>query len=202
MSRQCAIIKDSIVDIDNRFSEVFLFFSLFNYEFSLENRLIDIFSNHFSSHSLNRKSDYNVKSYLLKLNSITLQASSDPHLVIVVIDASIKNQVATSISHVHIHNRLVIKTTHHAVNIMSTEAKLFAINMVLIKLPIFLMSNVSLLLWIPSTLPKEYLIHHPIHIKFIQQQYLVNSESFSKNIVTIPLSFGIVLVIANGYFTT
>ena len=74
MPRQCAIIKGSIVDMDNRFNKVFLSFSLFNYEFLLGNRLIDIFSNHFSFHSLNKKSNHNIKSYLLKLNSITLQA--------------------------------------------------------------------------------------------------------------------------------
>ena len=127
MPRQCAIIKGSIVDMDNRFNKVFLSFSLFNYEFLLGNRLIDIFSNHFSFHSLNKKSNHNIKSYLLKLNSITLQALWDSYLVIVIIDVSIKNQVATLISHVHIYDRLVIKTIHHIVNIMSTEAKLFVI---------------------------------------------------------------------------
>jgi len=29
------------------------------------------------------------------------------------------------------------------------------------------MSNISLSSWIPFTLPKKYLIHHPIYIKFI-----------------------------------
>ena len=125
--RQWIIIKGSIVDIDNRFNEVFPSFSPFNYEFSSGNRLIDIFPNYFSFHSLNRKSEYNVKSHLLKLNNITLHMSSDPHLVVVVTDVSIKNQVAMFISHVHIHDRLVIKTVHHAVNITSTEAELFTI---------------------------------------------------------------------------
>ena len=127
MPRQWVIIKGLIVDINNRFNKVFLSFSLFNYEFLLGNRLINIFSNHFSFHYLNRKSNYNIESYLLKLNSITLQVSSDPHSVVVITNASIKNQVATSISHVHIHNRPVIKTTYRIVNVISTEAKLFAI---------------------------------------------------------------------------
>ena len=72
--------------MNNRFNKVFLSFSLFNYEFSLGNKLIDVFSNYFSFYSLNRKSNHNVKSHLLKLNSITLQASSNPHLVVVVTD--------------------------------------------------------------------------------------------------------------------
>ena len=42
-------------------------------------------------------------------------------------NASIKNNVATSILHIYLHNRLIIKTIHHIVNITTIEAKLFAI---------------------------------------------------------------------------
>jgi len=42
-------------------------------------------------------------------------------------DTSIKNNIATSISHVHIHNKPITKTLYHAVNVMSTEAELFVI---------------------------------------------------------------------------
>ena len=91
MHRQQTIIKDLIVDMDNRFNEVFSSFSLFNCEFSSGNRLIDIFPNHFLFHSLNRKSNHSIKSHLCNLDSITLQVSSDLHLVVVMSDASIKN---------------------------------------------------------------------------------------------------------------
>ena len=113
--------------MDNRFNKIILFFSSFNCEFSLGNRLIDIFPNHFSFHSLNRKNDYNVKSQLYKLNSITLQTLLDPHSVIVIIDASIKNQIAMLISHVDIHNSSVIKIIYHTVNVIFTKAELFTI---------------------------------------------------------------------------
>ena len=46
---------------------------------------------------------------------------------LVITDASIKNNVAISIAHVHICNKPVVKTLHHAVNINSMEAELFAI---------------------------------------------------------------------------
>ena len=46
---------------------------------------------------------------------------------LVITDVSIKNNVATSIAHIYIHNRPVIKTLHHTVNVNSMEAKLFAI---------------------------------------------------------------------------
>ena len=51
----------------------------------------------------------------------------DSNSVVIISDASIKNNVTTSISHIHLHSNDVKKTIHHAVNITSTEAKLFAI---------------------------------------------------------------------------
>jgi len=42
-------------------------------------------------------------------------------------DISIKNDIATSISHTHVHNKPLIKTLHYMVYITSSEAKLFAI---------------------------------------------------------------------------
>ena len=70
--RQCLNIKGSIIDINNRFNKVFPSFSFFNSEFSSKNRLIDIFSNHFSFHLLNKKCENKVKNYLYKLENITL----------------------------------------------------------------------------------------------------------------------------------
>ena len=54
-------------------------------------------------------------------------SSEDPSYALAVTDASIKNDMAISIMHIHIHNRLVVKTIYHAVNVISIEAKLFAI---------------------------------------------------------------------------
>ena len=62
-----------------------------------------------------------------QLNEMTLQLLSSPNSAIVITDASIKNNIATSISHIHIHNHPLIKMVHHAVYITSTEAELFAI---------------------------------------------------------------------------
>jgi len=45
----------------------------------------------------------------------------------VVTDTSIKNNVATSIAYIHVCDKPVIKTIHHAVNVLTTEAELFAI---------------------------------------------------------------------------
>ena len=53
--------------------------------------------------------------------------SSDPSYALVITDTSIKNNVATSITHKHVYDKPVIKTLHHIVNVTATEAELFAI---------------------------------------------------------------------------
>jgi len=58
---------------------------------------------------------------------MTLQLSSSLHTAIIVTDASIKNDIATSISHVHICDHPLTKMVHHTAFITSTEAELFAI---------------------------------------------------------------------------
>ena len=46
---------------------------------------------------------------------------------VIILDTSIKNQVAILIAYIHVHDNPIIKNLHHIVNITSTEAKLFAI---------------------------------------------------------------------------
>ena len=48
-------------------------------------------------------------------------------LALVITDASIKNDIAMSISHIHSANHPLIKTVHHASFVTSSEAELFAI---------------------------------------------------------------------------
>ena len=115
------------MNIDNRFNKILPSFSSFNHKFSLGNRLIDVFPNCFSFHSLNRKSKNSIKNHLHNFENVTLQALLNPHTVVVVLDASIRNCVATSIVHVYAHDSPIIKTIHHTVNITSTEAELFVI---------------------------------------------------------------------------
>ena len=58
---------------------------------------------------------------------MTLCCFSKHHTALVITDASIKNDIATSILHIHSFNRPIIKTVHHASFVTSTEAELFAI---------------------------------------------------------------------------
>jgi len=58
---------------------------------------------------------------------MVLRISPSHQTVLVVTDASIKNDIATSISHVHIADKPLTKTIHHVVFVTSTEAELFTI---------------------------------------------------------------------------
>jgi len=121
------MINGPIVDIDNRFNEVFPSFDLFNKEFSLGSCLIDIFHSHFLFHCSNKQSNQGIKSHIHLLDNITIKSTSDPSYALVVLNASIKNNIAISISHVHVHDKPVIKMIYHVVKITIMEAKLFAI---------------------------------------------------------------------------
>ena len=52
---------------------------------------------------------------------------ADLKTAVVVSDITIKNQVTTSIAHIHSFNNPIIKTHHYTINIISTEAELFVI---------------------------------------------------------------------------
>jgi len=58
---------------------------------------------------------------------VVIESSSLQSTAIIAMDASIKNNIAISILHMHILNQPLIKTLHHAVFVTSSEAKLFAI---------------------------------------------------------------------------
>jgi len=122
-AKQRLRLKSPLIDVDDKRNEFFLSFSFFNKEFKPGDRLIDLFSDRFSFHF--RSS--NTKKHIEKLDEIALRASSNPSSTIIMSDASIKNHVATSISHIHSFNKPVIKTEHRAINVTTTEAELFAI---------------------------------------------------------------------------
>ena len=56
-----------------------------------------------------------------------LQISSSLSMALVITDASIKNDIATSISHIYLANHPLIKIVHYATFITSIETELFAI---------------------------------------------------------------------------
>ena len=113
--------------MDNCFNKVFPLFDPLNSEFSPRCRIINNFSSHFSFHSFSKCKEDNLKSCVHRLDEFAIKSSNNPSYALVITDASIKNNIAILILHIHIHNKPITKILHHVVNIMSTEAKLFTI---------------------------------------------------------------------------
>ena len=124
-NRQYSLIKGYLVDITNRFNKCFLSFIPLHSEFSPRLRVIYNFSDCISFNVCNKEKDN--KSCAHQLDNMVLESSSSSFTTIIVFNASIKNNVVTSISHMHINNKPLTKMIYHVVHITSIEAELFAI---------------------------------------------------------------------------
>jgi len=124
-NRQQSLVKGHLVVSANRVNECFPSFNPLNSEFYPGLRVIDSFSDCISFNLFNKEKDD--KSCTQLLDEMVLESSSSSSVAIIASDASIKNNVAISIAYIHTHDKLLIKTIHHAVNITSTKAELFAI---------------------------------------------------------------------------
>ena len=58
---------------------------------------------------------------------MVIELSLSQSIAIITMDTSIKNDIATFISHIHISNHPLTKTLHYTAFVTSSEAKLFAI---------------------------------------------------------------------------
>jgi len=121
------MIKGPIIDVDNRFNKVFPVFDPHNKEISSGSQIINIFPSQFSFHFSNKSSKNNLIAYSHQLDELTIVFSLDSSYTLVVTDASIKNNVITSIAHIHVCDKPIIKTLHNTVNVMTIKAELFAI---------------------------------------------------------------------------
>ena len=126
-NRQRILTKGHLIDSYNKSHGIFLSFSPLSIEFSPGHHIIDNFSDCFSFNLVNRKEKIKNNIHAQELDKIVLQVSSSPHTALMVTDASIKNDIATSISHIYLTNSSLTKTVHHASFVTSTEAELFAI---------------------------------------------------------------------------
>ena len=121
--KQRLYLNSSLIDIDNKKNKFLSSFDSFNCKFSSENHLINPYSDRFFFHL----QELNIKNHIKNLDNITLKVFNDSFLSIVIFDVSIKNHVVTSISHIHMHNKPIIKMIHCVINVTSTEAELFTI---------------------------------------------------------------------------
>ena len=124
-NRQCSLIKGHVVNMANKFNKCFLSFIPLHSEFSPGLRVLDNFSDCISFNVCDKGKDD--KSRAHQLDDMVLESSLSSFTTIIVSNVGIKNNVATSISYMHINNKTLIKTIHHVVHITSTEAELFAI---------------------------------------------------------------------------
>jgi len=124
---QRSLTKGHIINSNIKSYGIFPSFSPLDPEFSPGHHIIDNFSNCFSFNLVNKNDKNPNKTCAQELDNMVLCYSSVPHLALVITNASIKNNIATSISHIHSANQPLIKTVHHASFVTSTEAELFAI---------------------------------------------------------------------------
>jgi len=120
-------LEGSIVNMNNQLNRIFSTFDPLNIILHPGCRLINIFSSHISIHNANCSFNKSKATHCKKLNEIILESSSDPRTVVIILDTSIKNNVTSSISHIHSFNNPLNKMLHYAVNVMLMKVKLFAI---------------------------------------------------------------------------
>ena len=113
--------------MDNWFNEVFPSFNPLNSEFVPGYRIIDFFPSYFLFNLFSKCNNDILKSWICHLDNMTIKSSNNISHTLIITDASIKNNIITSISHIHIRNKPTTKTLHYTVNVMSTETKLFTI---------------------------------------------------------------------------
>ena len=122
-NRQRNITKGHIIDSKTKSYSIFPLFNPLHQEFTLGQHISDIFPDHFSFNLVDKK-EKNI-THAHKLNNLILSNSS-PSSAIIVTDASIKDNIATLIAHIHQANSPLIKTIHYTGFITSSEAELFA----------------------------------------------------------------------------
>ena len=126
-NRQKNITKGHLIDSCIKSYGIFPSFSPLNQEFIPGSRIIDIFSDCFSFNLVNKKEKEKNKIHTQELDNMVLHNSLSSHAALIITDASIKNDIATSISHIHIANHPLTKTVHHVSFVTSMEVELFTI---------------------------------------------------------------------------
>ena len=98
-----------------------------NKEFTPGFCLIDIFSNHFSFTLVSHKNTEALVAYQNRLDNVYKNSLINQDTIFIIVDASIKNNIAFLISHIYRGQEIIAKSIHYVMNITSTEAELFAI---------------------------------------------------------------------------
>ena len=184
------------------FNKVFPSFAPLHSEFSPSSRVIDIFHSYFSFYLFSKQKDNSFRSCIQHLDNLTIESSNNSLHTLVIMDAGIKNNITTSISHTHIHNKLVTKTIHYVVNIISTETKLFTIrcgiNQTTSHNDVFKIIIVTDSIHAAKKIFNPLLNPYQIHTSSILKELFKISSHIIRRIQS---NFGSALAIAIGLFT-
>ena len=123
--RQKNIAKDHLIKLCDKAYGILLSSSPLNQEFTPGFCLTDNFSDYFSFNLVNKKEKDKI--HIQELDEMVLQISSSPSTALIITDASIKNDITISISHIYLANHPLVKMVHYAAFVTSMEAELFAI---------------------------------------------------------------------------
>ena len=94
-----------------------LWFDSLNREFHTDQRVVDKYSSQFSFYKADWCSNESKTSFSNILDNIILNTLLEFNIVVVVSDISTKNNIATSIAHIHSFNSLLKKTIYHTISI-------------------------------------------------------------------------------------
>ena len=103
----------------------------------------------------------------------------DHHIVIVVSDASIRNNIITSIAHIHLFSSPTKKTLYYAVDIAMTETELFAIR-----------CGINQVVWIPDS-SCIIVITDTLHM--VQKDFDSTIHSYQLQLIVISKDLGLFL---------
>jgi len=126
-SRQSLKVKSPIVDINHHLNQVLLAFDSLSKELFSGFHSVDIFSDCFFFNIIKCKDAEARPAHLNKLENVYQGFSNNPDTVFIISNTSVKNNTVTSVSHIQREHNIITKTVHHAMNVSSTEAELFAI---------------------------------------------------------------------------
>ena len=124
---QKTLTKGHLIDSKIKSYGIFPSFSPLDPEFTPGHCIIDNFSDRFSFNLVNKTEKEKNNHRAQELDEMVLRISLILNTALVITNASIKNDIAMSIAHIHSTNRPLIKTAHHVSFVTSSEAELFAI---------------------------------------------------------------------------
>ena len=118
-------IKSSIVNTNNWLNKGFLFFDRLHKKLLSGFWLVDNFPDYFSFYTVNCKNIEVKNTHLYTLDKIFENSVSNSNTVLIISDASIKNNIATSILHICSCQNILAKKIYQVTNITSTKVEFF-----------------------------------------------------------------------------